>query len=136
MKTGRTWMAATVVALTMVACQESRTERLEREARHFTEKQCPQPTDPITTCDSTVFRAKGDRTYRYYYTVKGDSDTIAALQSQRELLFQNMRGRIRNAVDPVLKLIKEEGLTIMYVYHSEQTGEAFLTVKFEPEDYQ
>ena len=90
------------------ACHfESFDERCAREAREYTEKQCPRRMDQYTLMDSLTYDDHS-RTLNYYYTLEGvlDNDTVMnaqACESLKDLLRKN----VVNSVD--LKSYKEKG---------------------------
>lgn len=63
------------LAITAASCQESLEDRAEREAREFTEKNCPVQLTSAITSDSLVFE-RDTKTLHYYMSVRGDADTI------------------------------------------------------------
>ena len=55
------------VLLTFTACQESKRDRIEREAREFTEKNCPRAEfEDLIILDSLVFHNDGSNNFTYY----------------------------------------------------------------------
>ena len=69
------------------ACHfESFDERCAREAREYTEKQCPRRMDQYTLMDSLTYDDHS-RTLNYYYTLEGvlDNDTVMNAQSCESL---------------------------------------------------
>ncbi len=128
----------TILALAAVAamssCQESKRERLEREAIEYTEKNCPNMiVKDLIYLDSLVCRNDGKNNYVYYYSVKGDSAMYAEMNSKyndaREMLLKSLR----NSVD--LRFVKAEGLNIIYAYYDATTHRKIQEYVFTPEDY-
>ncbi len=119
----------------LYACRhfENFDERCAREAREYTEKQCPRKTDQYTFMDSLTYDDRS-RTLNYYYTLEGilDNDTVMdaqACKSFKELLLKN----VANSVE--LKTYKENGISFSYCYYSKTSGRVRLRVLFTPADY-
>ncbi len=132
MKKTTTLLLATLLGL--AACQhESFDERCGREAREYTEKQCPRRMDDYTMMDSLTFD-RASRTLTYYYTMEGmlDTDSMATPEFG-EALETTLRKHIVNSVD--LRSYKKEGLNFCYQYNSKSTGKVRYKVLFTPEDY-
>ena len=81
------------------ACHfESFDERCAREAREYTEKQCPRRMDQYTLMDSLTYDDHS-RTLNYYYTLEGvlDNDTVMNAQACESLkdLLRKKRSQLR-----------------------------------------
>ena len=139
--------AATMVCvlslmLVFTSCQESKTQRLEREARELTEKNCPQRITPDGTVilDSIVYHNDGSNEIKYYYNVNADNDGVLALQLQKKELERQLLSGINNSID--LRHVKEMGVTIVHYYNRIVTDslgqtktENILTFQFTKNDY-
>ena len=125
---------ATPVLLALGACRHtSRLERIAREARTFTEKQCPFNVDQYTRLDSTTFDTT-TRCYYYNYTVNGilDNDSVYTPDQGQRFREQTLE-EIRSSIG--LRGYKEAGLTLVWRYYSEQSGRLLAEYKFTKEDY-
>ena len=134
-RTGAVSLALLSLALSLVSCQESRRDRIEREAREYTEKSCPRAEfQDIIYLDSLVCRNDSLDNYVYYYSVRADSAMVERMKSgydeSRELLLKG----VRNSID--LRYIKEERLNIVYAYYDARTHELIQKYVFTPEDYE
>ena len=117
----------------MAACQENFDERCAREAREYTEKQCPRRMDICTIMDSLTYD-EATHTLNYYYTLEGELDTDSMMNKENCGKIEDLlRKNIINSVE--LKTYKENGINFSYCYHSKTTGKARLQVRFTPEDY-
>lgn len=118
-------------ALMLAACQESLEERCQREAREFTEKQCPARMDKFTFLDSMTFDVP-THTITYSYTLSGQlDDSIVNSIKARELLLQ----QLKNSTN--LKRYKKAGYRFRHTYYSsKQKGVRLFDTTFQPEDYQ
>ena len=134
---------ALLFVLVLTSCQESKQERLEREARELTEKNCPQRVTPDGTVilDSIVYHNDGSNEIKYYYTVNTDNDGVLALQLQKKELERQLLSGINNSID--LRHVKEMGVTIVHYYNRTVTDsvgppktENILTFEFTKNDYQ
>lgn len=120
--------------LLLTACQESKRDRIEREAREFTEKNCPRAEfDDLIVLDSLVFHNDGSNNFTYYYSIHGDSTAIAEMHAKYDELYTALLTAVRNSVD--LRHIKAEGLNIIYAYYNPESGEEIAAFTFYPEDY-
>lgn len=116
------------------ACHfESFDERCAREAREYTEKQCPRRMDQYTLMDSLTYDDHS-RTLNYYYTLEGVLDNNTVMNAQAcESLKDLLRKNVVNSVD--LKSYKEKGISFSYYYYSKASGKVRFHVRFTPEDY-
>ncbi len=127
-------LACGLVALLLAAsCTESFSERRQREAREFSQRECPRMVDAYIRMDSMAFVADPVGLV-YYYTVLGELDNDSLLtpdvvEDFRQRLLENIRNDINMRRD------KEEGFTFTYHYTSESTGKTFIEASFGPEDY-
>ena len=133
MKKKSLWLLPALWGLVATSCQESFEERCAREAREYTEKQCPRRMDPYTMMDSLTYD-KASRTLYYYYTLEGllDNDTVMTTQTY-DALEDLLRKNVVNSVD--LKTYKEKGINFAYCYYSKASGKVRFQVRFTPEDY-
>ena len=110
MKKTTTLLLATLLGL--AACQhESFDERCGREAREYTEKQCPRRMDDYTMMDSLTFD-RASRTLTYYYTMEGmlDTDSMATPEfgeARRLLKFLNNFQAVAADEIPPTSLLRE-----------------------------
>lgn len=137
-----TMMCVLSLMLVFTSCQESKTQRLEREARELTEKNCPQRITPDGTVilDSIVYHNDGSNEIKYYYNVNADNDGVLALQLQKKELERQLLSGINNSID--LRHVKEMGVTIVHYYNRIVTDslgqtktENILTFQFTKNDY-
>ena len=117
----------------VIGCTESFVERRAREAREFSERECPRMVDKFIRMDSMTFEEK-PLGLTYYYTVLGelDNDTLLTpdvIEDFRAHLLENIRNDINMRRD------KEEGFTFTYHYTSASTGKTFIEAAFGPEEY-
>ena len=123
----------TLSLLMLFSCQESKEERLERETREYTQKNCPEKIDEYVTLDSLVYHNDGSGNYYYYYSVEADSEAVAMLAQHKPELRKEHLGRIRNSVD--MKHIKQMGLSINILYHDHAAHRLILDFLFTPSEY-
>lgn len=115
-----------------VACQESLEDRCAREAKEFTEKNCPRAVDKEIVLDSMAFE-KATHTISYLYTLMGTLDDPQRIDSKhfRELLLME----VKNSTN--LKLYKDAGYAFRYCYYSEkENGTKLFEATFRKSDYQ
>lgn len=130
-----TMMMLSGVTLMTSSCQETKEERFEREAKEYTERKCPQKLDKegVFVLDSMVFRNDGSRVMRNYYTIDTDSVGLRAFQDKKEEMRSLLLDAIINSAD--MRHVREEGLSIEYIYCDKNTGEEVGRFLFDSEDY-
>ncbi len=119
-------------AMLLTACQESLEDRCAREAKEFTEKNCPRAIDKEIVLDSMTFE-KATHTISYLYTLTGTMDDPQRIDSAkfRELLLME----VKNSTN--LKMYKDEGYSFRYCYYSEkENGTKLFEATFRKSDYQ
>jgi len=112
-------------------CQESLEDRCAREAKEFTEKNCPRAVDKEIVLDSMTFE-KTTHTISYLYTLNGTLDDPQRIDSThfRELLLME----VKNSTN--LKLYKDEGYAFRYAYYSQKNnGTKLFEATFRESDY-
>ena len=115
------------------SCQESKGERFEREAKEFTQKNCPNiSSDGLIRTDSMVCHNDGKKDMQYFYTILNEETEDVLLRNQENVRVELHRGII-NSVD--MRHQKEAGLNFHYIYHSSKTGKEVLHFVFTPQDY-
>ena len=115
----------------LTACQESLEDRCAREAKEFTEKNCPRAVDKEIILDSMAFE-KATHTISYLYTLTGTLDNPLKIDSThfRELLLME----VKNSTN--LKLYKDAGYSFRYAYYSEkENGTKLFEATFRKSDY-
>jgi ADP-ribose pyrophosphatase YjhB (NUDIX family) len=117
----------------LVSCTESFEERCRREAREYTEQQCPRLVDRYICLDSMTYE-DAPQGFTYHHTVMGELDndsllTPEILSAFHETLLENIRNDIN------LKRCKDRGFTFTYRYTSASTGKLFTEASIGPEDY-
>ena len=118
-------------AMLLTACQESLEDRCAREAKEFTEKNCPRAVDKEIVLDSMTFE-KTTHTISYLYTLNGTLDDPQRIDSThfRELLLME----VKNSTN--LKLYKDEGYAFRYAYYSQKNnGTKLFEATFRESDY-
>ncbi|MBQ0142892.1 MAG: hypothetical protein KBT06_08870 [Prevotellaceae bacterium] len=118
------------------ACQESIGERLERETRDYTEKNCPQRFDKDGTIilDSLVFHNDGKNDYTYYYSIAHTYAVPEVFDKVKDETRQSLLNGVKNSVE--LRHIKAEGLNIIYIYKDDSTHQVIASYKFTKMDYE
>lgn len=112
---------------------ESFDKRCQREAKEYTEQQCPRRLDPCTVLDSMNYDINS-RTLQYYYTLEGMLDSTNILTDEVVTGFKKqLKDDIINSVQ--LRKYKEEGINFNYIYISKSSGKTSLKILFTPKDY-
>lgn len=115
----------------LTACQESLEDRCAREAKEFTEKNCPRAVDKEIVLDSMTFE-KATHTISYLYTLTGTLDNPQRVDKTkfREALLLE----VKNSTN--LKLYKDAGYSFRYAYYSEkENGTKLFEATFRESDY-
>ena len=126
-------LCVAVAALVLTACTESFEDRCRREAREYTEKQCPRVLDSFVTIDSMAYIAE-PQGFTYYYTVNDDGEMGELFtDAVKEEFLNQLRSNVRK--DLSMKSYKEKGFILSYCYRSKVDGSVFMEASFGPEDY-
>jgi ADP-ribose pyrophosphatase YjhB (NUDIX family) len=115
----------------LTSCQESLEDRCDREAKEFTEKNCPRQIAAEIVMDSMTFE-KTTHTISYLYTLNGSLDDTAKVDSAHftELLLME----VKNSTN--LKLYKDAGYSFRYAYYSaKENGTKLFEATFRESDY-
>ena len=127
-----TFVLATMALMTS-ACTESFADRCRREAKEYTERECPRLEHQFVIMDSMTY-ADEPQGFTYHYRLTGDFDnpellTSSILDDFTEQMKQSLRENI------TLKSYKERNFTFTYRYFSDSTDSLVLEARFGPEDY-
>jgi ADP-ribose pyrophosphatase YjhB (NUDIX family) len=116
------------------SCTESFSDRCRREAREYTERECPRLEHQYVIMDSMTYSDDPQGfTYHYRFTeALLDSDSTVDSELLEQLGEQIRQGLRQNIT---LKAYKERGFTFTYRYLSARTDSLLLEVSFGPEDY-
>ena len=124
-------LTALAATMLLTACQESLEERCAREAKEYTQKNCPRHIDTEIVLDSMTFE-KDSHTIGYCYTLQGSLDNplrVDSAQFSEALLLE-----VKNSTN--LKLYKDEGYSFRYVYYSaKNSGTKLFEATFRKNDY-
>lgn len=123
-------LSVLVSAFLLCSCQENFEKSLQREAREFTEKQCPQEVEEGTMLDSLVYLPTS-HTLTHYYSVNPANEKI--LKDKTPLLHHMLVQRTAN--DIVYKSVKDKGVTFKYVYYSESKKTIVYETQVEAHEY-
>lgn len=120
-------------AITVVACHESLEERASREAREYTQKYCPTPVIDNTRTDSLTFN-ESTHTLEYWYSLSGNADDAQTIKAHESELKATLLNGVKGSTQ--LKVYKENGFNVRYVYHSTSNPSlVLLDVTFTEKDY-
>jgi len=104
------------IATVMLSCKhESLEDRVEREAREYTEKYCPTPENNNTHVDSIVYNRKS-RTIINYCTVSGQYDDEAIMKANEKTIIEGIVSGVRS--DPKNKTYRDAGIAIQCILRS------------------
>ena len=125
-----------VMLLAFTSCQEKKADFFERDAREYTEKNCPMIMDKFTTLDSIVYvrEENGPGDLVQYYTLNLSVEARNELMQKLGELADANLGIIRNSI--AFAKHKEEGVSFTYIYHDAMTGEKIVEYHFTKKDYQ
>ena len=115
----------------MTACQETLEERCAREAREYSQKNCPAPIAKGVTIDSMSFDI-ATHTLIYSYTLNGavDDSMVINKSNPRNLMLQ----QLKNAT--AMKPYKDAGYNFQYIYYStKDKGKKLFEATFQEKDY-
>ncbi|MDO4819280.1 MAG: hypothetical protein Q3994_02755 [Prevotella sp.] len=115
------------------SCQESLPERCQREAKEYTEKNCPVKVENNVILDSMTFDRK-TLTINYFYTLENELDDETMIGTQADNLHTLMLNALKNATN--IKLYKENGYNFHYIYLSRKDNKKkLLDILLKKEDY-
>ena len=125
-----------VMLLAFTSCQERKADFFERDAREYTEKNCPQMLDEYTILDSVVYVREKDGAgdLVQYYSLNLNEEARQELMNQLGKLADMNLTAVRNSI--VFAKHKEEGVSFTYIYHDATTGEKIVEYHFTKKDYQ
>ena len=124
-------LATTMFLMLLTACQKSFEERCAREAKTYTEKNCPAFINKTTRIDSLTFDA-ATHTVSYCYSLIGEADVPGSINEEEARL--RLLNEVKNSTN--LKAYRDEGYNIRYVYHSgNNPQDVLLEVMFTKKDY-
>lgn len=119
--------------LLLASCHESLEQRAAREAREFTEKNCPQDVNENMVYDSLTFDSS-TRTFHYWYTISGRADDDAVIARSRKQISSQLLESIRSDIGT--KNYKEAGFGFAVTCHSaKQKGKVLFQQQFTQKDY-
>ena len=113
---------AVLVSL-LASCTESLEDKAAREAKEYTEKNCPTPYVNDSRTDSATFD-KSTKTYVYYISLRNKADNKQVIEANKNKLHKIQKEALDN--NPGLKKYKEEHFTFRFVYHSAKNPKEIL----------
>lgn len=124
-----------LLVMLLVACQEKRAQRFEREAREYTEANCPQQMDAVTCLDSMVYvpDEQGGELIQYYSLQLTSEQRTEMMNKLGEINDVNLR-LVRNSI-PFTKY-REAGVSFTFIYHDATIGDKIVEYHFSKEDYE
>ena len=123
----------TLSLFTLVACTESFSDRCRREAREYTERECPRLEHQFVIMDSMTYNDE-PQGFTYHYRLTGDFDKPELLTPEILSAFtEQMQQALRENL--TLRAYKERDFTFTYRYLSARTDSLLFQVSFGPEDY-
>lgn len=123
-----------VCGIAMVACHENLEQRAARQAKEFTQKNCPSAIKDNVRTDSMTYD-EATRTLIYSYTLFNELDDSANIKAQEQKLVEGLQKRLIQDIST--KTYKDAGFNFRYVYHSNEKPQLILLdTTFTPEEYQ
>lgn len=115
------------------ACHENLEERAEREAREFTEKNCPTPIVNYSRTDSVTFD-KQTKTYTYYCSFWEEMDNASLVSNIHDELRASLKQQVVNNTE--MQTLKDAQFNFGYVVHSGSNPDEILFVDtITPREY-
>ena len=131
----RNYLSAAVLAVLLTSCGGTFDERLDAEAREYTEKHLPALIEPGHMLDSITYEAK-QRTLHEWHTFLGQLDTPeaeTAIKENEPMMRQTVLENLRQ--DTKWQTCKEEGIRFSYHYRSARTGDTVMVLTFNASEY-
>ena len=124
-----------LLVMLLVACQEKLAQRFEREAREYTEANCPQQMDAVTCLDSMVYvpDEQGGELIQYYSLQLTSEQRTEMMNKLGEINDVNLR-LVRNSI-PFTKY-REAGVSFTFIYYDATIGDKIVEYHFSKEDYE
>ena len=104
-----------LMTVSLTACHENLEDRAEREAREFTDKNCPTPPHENAILDSMVFY-KSTHTLTYYYTLVNTADDKDKIRRIEGTIHQALLEEVQNNTN--LRAYKDAGFSFAFIYRS------------------
>lgn len=120
-----------ILALILASCHENLKERAAREAREYTERNCPTPVINYCRTDSVTFN-KENSNYIYYCSFVDKFDDENVINQNRSQIHDGLYQIISNNTG--LKLYVEAGFSFTYIVRSDKEPLKILfkdTIKIE-----
>lgn len=114
-KMKNTYLLYTIFAFLCFSCQESLEDRAFKEAKEFTEKNCPTPAQNYTIIDSITFD-KMSKTYTYYYSFCDLFDNKELIKENKDVIHKHLKKNLDT--NPNIRIYKEAGFKFTYIVHS------------------
>ena len=112
-------------AMLLCSCHESIEKRAQREAREYTERNCPTPVLNYMRTDSVVFEMN-TRTYHYYCSIMDELDDAKVFEMNRKLIVDNFMKRA----------YKSEGFNFALTLHSGKDSKVkYFDKVYTPKEY-
>lgn len=114
----RTILIAVLGLLALTGCNDNRHRSQVRKFRQMAEKtnqSCPTRLNETVTLDSTRYDEK-ENTVSYFYSVTGELDNAAYMNSRYADFKQALQDAVDNSVE--MEEYRKFGASIRYVYHS------------------
>lgn len=110
------------------SCQESLQERAQREAREYTERNCPTPPVNNTITDSIVYNPKTN-VYTTYLRMVGPFDNEEMLKQGYKDLYDGMKKSIMS--DPGQQAYVKGGFDFAFVCVSDKSRKVILELRYK-----
>jgi len=117
------YMFLVSMCASFTACHESIEKRAQREAREYTERNCPTPIINSSRTDSVTFDID-TKTYTYYCSFFDRLDNAEAINKNYKQLNDGFRDLSINNTS--LKVFVEAGFTFKYIVRSGSNPETIL----------
>jgi hypothetical protein len=104
-----------LLSLVFASCHETLSDRAEREAREYTERNCPTPVINYTRTDSVGFDRKTNN-YIYYCSFVDVFDDETVINENRNQIHQGLHQAISSNAG--LKAYIDAGFSFTYVVRS------------------
>ena len=125
------YLLLVAMTITLCACQQTLEEQAAKEAKLYTQKNCPAQLDETLIVDSLTFEA-ATHTLHYYYTLSGVADSVGLLDD--ETARNSLLNELKNTTS--MMAYKEAGYRFAYTYHSQKNPKTILfDMVFSEKDY-
>ena len=129
----RSLIVILIAGIARTGCQESWQERLRRETRLMSLRQCPHYITRGLIADSLVYDPATNTRYDYLTFIDSLIDLSQLTPENMRMAHMESVNQIRQSID--INMLKSHQATFMFIYRLKSTGEVIATDSVTAEEY-